>query len=64
MKRFLAGVLTVISALCLSMPAYASNIKNITRPKEITYDILAKQPKPNFQISLGAHFGRYLYRFN
>lgn len=64
MKRFLAGVLVMISALCLSVPAYASTTKNITKPKEITYDILAKQPKPNFQISLGARFGGDLYRFN
>lgn len=55
MKKFLAGVLATLSALSvlsISAPAYAAATKTMIKPGEITYEVVAKNPKITLNVVL------------
>ncbi len=53
MKKLLAGVLAALSVLSVSAPAYAAE-KNVTKPGEITYEVIAASPKITLNVVLPA----------
>lgn len=57
MRRFFAGVLsslTALAVLSVSVPAYAADVKNVTKPGEISYEVVAKSSKIVLNVVLPA----------
>ena len=53
MKRIIAGVLAALSVLSVSAPAFAAD-KNVVKPGEVSYDVVAANPKIVLNVALPA----------
>lgn len=45
MKKLIAGILAIASVLSVSVSAQAAAVKNVSKPGELQYDVVAKQQK-------------------